>query len=166
MPRRTSVRKIRALTLVLAAFITVTITSPAQAISFGKPGGDWPKSWPKELEPYRKTAWTWEHGFGGISYHIHFEKAEEFEAAWPHIVSLKSKGAPLTLVKGPYVRVRLKEDTKGRPAGVIIRPPFDKNADGALATTRIVLVVDGDIIDLNRFRLPPDTPIVDERFKD
>jgi hypothetical protein len=31
--------------------------------------------------------------------------------------------------------------------------------------TYIALVVDGDIVDLNRIPLPPDTPIVDERFK-
>ena len=33
-------------------------------------------------------------------------------------------------------------------------------------TTYIELVVDGEIVDLNRIPLPADTPIVDERFKD
>jgi hypothetical protein len=33
-------------------------------------------------------------------------------------------------------------------------------------TTYIELVVDGDIVDLNRIPLPADTPIIDERFKD
>jgi hypothetical protein len=33
-------------------------------------------------------------------------------------------------------------------------------------TTFIELVVDGQIVDLNRVPLPRDTPIVDERFKD
>jgi hypothetical protein len=28
------------------------------------------------------------------------------------------------------------------------------------------LIVDGEIVDLNRISLPPDTPIIDERFKD
>jgi hypothetical protein len=28
------------------------------------------------------------------------------------------------------------------------------------------LVVDGNIVDLNRIALPADTPIIDERFKD
>jgi hypothetical protein len=32
--------------------------------------------------------------------------------------------------------------------------------------TSIELVVDGDIVNLNRIPLPEDTPIVDERFKD
>jgi hypothetical protein len=31
--------------------------------------------------------------------------------------------------------------------------------------TYIELVVDGDIVDLNRLELPQDTPIVDERFE-
>jgi hypothetical protein len=30
----------------------------------------------------------------------------------------------------------------------------------------IELIFDGDIVDLNRIPLPPDTPIIDERFKD
>ncbi len=34
-----------------------------------------------------------------------------------------------------------------------------------LYTTFIELVVDGEIVDLNRIPLPADTPIVDERFK-
>jgi hypothetical protein len=33
-------------------------------------------------------------------------------------------------------------------------------------TTWIELVVDGDIVDLNRIPLPADTPMIDERFTD
>jgi hypothetical protein len=33
-------------------------------------------------------------------------------------------------------------------------------------TTFLELVVDGEIVDLNRIPLPPDTPIIDERFQD
>jgi hypothetical protein len=33
-------------------------------------------------------------------------------------------------------------------------------------TTYIELVVDGEVVDLNRIPLPADTPIIDERFKD
>ena len=33
-------------------------------------------------------------------------------------------------------------------------------------TTYIELVVDGEIVDLNRIPLPADTPIIDERFTD
>jgi hypothetical protein len=30
----------------------------------------------------------------------------------------------------------------------------------------IELIVDGDVVDLNRIPLPPDTPVIDERFQD
>ena len=33
-------------------------------------------------------------------------------------------------------------------------------------TITIELIVDGEIVDLNRIPLPPDTPIIDERFND
>jgi len=33
------------------------------------------------------------------------------------------------------------------------------------ARTEIELIVDGDIVDLNRIPLPPDTPIIDKRFR-
>jgi hypothetical protein len=33
-------------------------------------------------------------------------------------------------------------------------------------TTFIELVVDGEIVDLNRIPLPADTPIIDERFEE
>jgi hypothetical protein len=67
--------------------------------------GMWPGSWPKELEPYREQALTIEMfgspGAHETCYDIQFDSREEFEKAWPHILTLSSKGAPLTLVKGP-----------------------------------------------------------------
>jgi len=145
--------------------------------------GTWPKSWPGELEPLRKQARSLE---GPMvlqrHYEIPFTKRDEFEAAWPHLLKVKSKGAPLILVRGP------KTDFFAvKPAGVLIHSPpagTDKranpeaplpgpgwedttNARGRwMWTTFIELVVDGDIVDLNRIPLPADTPIIDERFKD
>jgi hypothetical protein len=37
---------------------------------------------------------------------------------------------------------------------------------GQEGTPYLELVVDGDLVDLNRIPLPADTPIIDERFKD
>ena len=34
-----------------------------------------------------------------------------------------------------------------------------------LARIEIQLVVGGDVVDLNRIQLPPDTPIIDMRFE-
>jgi hypothetical protein len=141
--------------------------------------GAWPKSWPAELEPLRKQARTYE---GPVRlyrfYLIPFTKREDFEAAWPHLLKVKSKGVPIVLVRGP------KTDFFAvQPAGVIIRtPPVNEapgpengvsitdaqKADGEWRTkaSYIELVVDGEIVDLNRIALPADTLIIDERFKE
>jgi len=34
------------------------------------------------------------------------------------------------------------------------------------ARTEVELIVDGNVVDLNRISLPPDTPIIDKRFAD
>jgi hypothetical protein len=121
--------------------------------------GTWPKSWPKELEPLRKQASTFE---GPVLPHQHyaipFTKREEFESAWPHILKVKSKGTAIRLVRGPNFFLG------GHKAGVVIHSPPPGQGDDD-AGTYIELVVDGDIVDLNRIALPADTPIVDERFK-
>ena len=140
--------------------------------------GIWPESWPKELEPLRKQSRTFE---GPEQLHrrylIPFTKREEFEAAWPHLLKTKSKGAPIILMRGPTT-----DFFEVKPAGVLIQTPpiqTDKIANPEtplpgemdvrtkwMNATFIELVVDGKIVDLNRIPLPPDTPIVDERFKE
>src|SRR5262249_51552667 len=109
-------------------------------------------------------------------YQIPFTKREEFEAAWPHFLTVKSKGAPIILVRAPKT-----DFFEIKPAGVLIHSPpphQDKRVHPEepidstdirarwMWTTFIELVVDGDIVDLNRIALPADTPIIDERFKD
>jgi hypothetical protein len=138
--------------------------------------GMWPGSWPKELEPLRKQARTYE---GPIDtdrrYLISFTNRDEFESAWPHILKVKSQGAPIILMRGPKT-----DFFEVKPAGVLIKAPptrGDKPANPETPlpgemdartkwrnTTYIELVVDGQIVDLNRIPLPPDTQIVDERF--
>lgn len=142
-----------------AGLALAMLAGTAWAISFGGPGGEWPTTWPKELEPLRKQAWTWEHDFTGLSYDIPFANREEFEAAWPHLLSLKGEGASLTLLRGDHLRVG-----KGGNAGVCMCPqPSGKDQEMVMT---IRLVVDGEIVDLNRIELPKDTPIIDERFKE
>jgi hypothetical protein len=140
--------------------------------------GMWPESWPKELEPLRKQARTFEGPLDADRrYLIPFTKQEDFESAWPHLLKVKSKGAPIILVRGPKT-----DFFEVKPAGVLIKCPparTDKLAKPETPlpgqmdvrtkwsnTTYIELVVDGQIVDLNRIPLPPDTPIIDERFKD
>ena len=120
--------------------------------------GSWPKSWPTELEPLRKQSRT----FVGPrqparAYAIPFTDRDKFESVWPHILAVKSKGTSLRLMRGP--NFFLGGDSN---AGVVILcPPRDESDEPA----QVCLVVDGKIVDLNRIPLPPDTPIVDERFK-
>jgi hypothetical protein len=104
-------------------------------------------------------------------YAIRFTSREQFESAWPHILKVKSEGAPVFLVRGPSF---LGEDRTGV---VVHSPPTDDVDDSAepipvkevaqtrINTTYIELVVDGEIVDLNRIPLPPDTPIIDQRFE-
>jgi len=144
--------------------------------------GDWPVTWPKELEPLRKQARTL---VGPVAENRHFAitftKREELEAAWPHLLKVRSEGAPVILVRGPNFFLR-----DGAKAGVVIHcPPLEKGKvngkaeekfEGkgeaglwkgrSLIATYIELVVDGEIVDLNRIAFPADTPIVDQRFKD
>jgi hypothetical protein len=123
-------------------------------------------TWPRELERLRKQASTFEGPKAPYQhYAIPFTKREEFEAAWPHILEVKSQGAGIRLVRAP--NFFLGERSK---AGVVVHcppPPGQayKNADPK-DQTYIELIVDGDIVDLNRIFLPADTPITDERFKD
>jgi len=68
------------------------------------------------------------------------------------------------LVRGPTFF--LGEHVK---AGVVVHCPPAGQADNPAtpeAPIYVELVVDGDVVDLNRMPLPADTPIIDERFKD
>ena len=167
--------------------------------------GTWPNSWPTELEQYRNQAQTHgvAHGINEDVHEISFTKREEFERAWPHILKLKSKGAPLILERSPSsygvsgstakqgVRILcpshglstgssedkmlkagppwpdyLKSESGELPEYVDSRDgkwiPTDK---GVRARTDIVLIIDAEIVDLNRIQLPPNTPVIDNRFK-
>lgn len=160
--------------IVMLAAAACCLVCPVQADYGVSDAGTWPESWPKELEPLRKQSRTLEGPL--ILYrffHIPFTKRDQFEAAWPHLLKVKSKGAPIILVRAPKTDFFAIE-----PAGVLIHaPPADTTepeepfpGDGEarsrwIRTTYIELVVDGDIVDLNRIALPADTPIVDERFR-
>jgi hypothetical protein len=160
----------------LAAAACFAVPSSAYALYTVSFTGDWPKSWPAELEPLRKQSRTLVGPEGeNRHYAIPFSKREEFEAAWPHLMKVKTKGAPIILVRGPNFFLG---DSK---AGVVVHCPPEGQAKNPatpeapiagvtnvrerwMYATYIELVVDGEIVDLNRIPLPADTPIVDERF--
>ena len=161
--------------LALIAFCTACST--AYALYSVSNEGEWPKTWPKELEPLRKQARTYVGPTLPQPHHaISFTKREDFEAAWPQILKVKSKGAPIFLRRGPLFFGEMN-------AGVCVHCPppqsaghvqpekpvsgYDiKNPSCWMFTNYIDLVVDGEIVDLNRIPLPDDTPIIDERFQD
>ncbi|MHC4113132.1 MAG: hypothetical protein ACYSWZ_23325, partial [Planctomycetota bacterium] len=78
--------------------------------------GAWPKNWPKELEPLRKQSRSLVHSQYCI-HEIGFTSRAKFEAAWPHILAVKSKEAPLILLRSPNSYRNMSEPIK---AGVRI----------------------------------------------
>jgi hypothetical protein len=156
-------------TVCLAAIACFALSSAAYADYLVQDKGTWPESWPQELEPLRGQARTLEGPLVPLlHYAIPFTKREEFESAWPHLLKVKSPGAPIVLRRGPSFW--LGSETS---AGVCVHTPpagekpiaDAKNVGGHWQKTiYIELIVDGDIVDLNRISLPPDTPIIDERF--
>jgi hypothetical protein len=88
----------------LVALLVVSVTcGVCHAIVTTIDRGTWPESWPKELEGCRRQAKTVQvaHGIQETVYEIPFDSREEFEKAWPHVLKLKSRGAPLILEKSP-----------------------------------------------------------------
>jgi hypothetical protein len=162
--------------VLVVAVLALCMSGTAYALYSVADKGLWPDTWPKELEPLRKQSRTLEGPLlPQLHYEIPFTKRDEFEAAWPHLLKVKSKGAPIILVRSPLTRVFKLS------AGVVIHtPPRKTNRDANpeapipgsdnarsrwMWTNYIELVVDGDIVDLNRIPLPADTPIIDERFE-
>jgi hypothetical protein len=112
-----------------------------------------------------------------VIHHIPFTERDDFEAAWPQLLKVKTKGAPIVLVRSPGEHWHFGKAKAGvlihcPPGGVdpdeprLPKPEFEGRRGQWLWTTHIELVVDGKIVDLNRIRLPAGTPIIDERFKD
>jgi hypothetical protein len=68
--------------------------------------GTWPDSWPEELELYRNQAKTMDVGTfpmdrREIIHEISFATHEDFRKAWPHILKVRSPGAPIFIERGP-----------------------------------------------------------------
>jgi hypothetical protein len=157
--------------ITILAAIALFSTCPLYADYTVENRGSWPDDWPKELETLREQSRTLEGPTRpSLHYAIPFTKRHEFEAAWPKLLKVKTKGAPIVLRGGPSFWLGNEKN-----AGVCVHTPLEGQvpiADGKDAkgnwekTIYIELIVDGEIVDLNRILLPPDTPIIDERFKE
>ena len=163
-------------TALLAAAAVCGLCSAAHALYRVHDSGKWPTSWPRQLEPLRKQARTYVGPMVDQQhYAIRFQHREEFEAAWTQLLKVKTKGAPVFLVRAPSYFLG-----EGVRAGVIVHSPPAGQADNPntpeapirgvtslrerwMNTTYLEVVVDGDVIDPNLIRIPTKTPIFDER---
>jgi hypothetical protein len=164
--------------ILLAAIAFCLAGSAAWALWSVSDHGAWPQTWPKQLESLRAQSGTMQGGIANlVIHHIPFKDRESFEAAWPHLLSVKTNGAPIILMPGSTPHWHFGPTKAGVmihcPSGGVDRPELAKPIDGVQNihmrwhnTTYIELFVDGDVVDLNRIQLPPDTPIIDKRFKD
>jgi hypothetical protein len=161
------------ITVFLAAIAFIAVCSAVYADYSLVHEGQWPQSWPKELEPLREQATTFEGPMApALHYFIPFTDRKQFESAWPHILKVKTQGAPLFLLRSPYTWLGKMDAgvlVHCPPAGTkpeAIPPGEGNNMYRLLRANYIELVVDGKIVDLNRIPLPSDTPIIDKRFKE
>jgi hypothetical protein len=115
--------------------------------------GLWPDAWPEPLERVRQQARTLDNGLFAV-HEIPFNTPKEFEALWPHLLTVKRPNAPLVLLRGPNKWL-------GEPVKAGVRLRCRKTGK----PTTFELIVDGKIVDLNRIPLPAETPIVDKRFE-
>lgn len=173
--------------------------------------GRLPDSWPKQLRQAKLPVRTIRVGHRIVEtvYEIEFDKREDFERMWPHILKLADKGSRLILHDSPSTYdvtgtsmkagVRILCPDRGKvkfPDGrvLLIGPPWPRSVrsfSGALpeyviarngrwvpyasqdpraagyrryrARVDVVLVVDGNIVDLNRIHLPKRVTLVDKR---
>ena len=104
---------------------------PAHAFVTFDDFGRWPKDWPEKLEPYREHSLTANFSVAAnevMFYQIPFFDREEFEKLWPALLSLKSKGAPITLVRvspdtGLFGKTGDEDWSNARPCVRVIGPP-------------------------------------------
>ena len=166
-------------TVVCVALCVLCFASPAFALFVVTKKGLWPKNWPDQLETLREKSVTYEGPKRPFRcYAIPLNTREEFESIWPHIVKVKSPGAPIVLRRGPsywFGGENGRWFDGEKKTGVCIHTPpegdtpttgYQIRRESLEQTIYIELIVDGEIIDLNRIQLPPDTPIIDERFKE
>ncbi len=87
-------KSIALLTLTLGGAATICFA----LVTTSEPG-TWPESWPRELENFRQHGRTFSYSSQTeeCAHEIAFPSREAFEKAWPHLLKVKSKGAPLIL---------------------------------------------------------------------
>lgn len=153
--------------LFVAIFSCLLCHSASAILIVGR--GNWPATWPKELGPLRQRSQT--VAGPSLAHQVHsipFAKREDFEAAWPHLLKVKTPGTSIILRKsraaqdgkGRWIGVRIESDPQGQPSAEQLKTG---QRDDRVTLT---LYVDGEVVDLNRIPLPANTSFLDERFQD
>lgn len=158
---------IRRSALLMAALLCGFFGSTAYGILVVSKG-NWPQTWPQELGSLRKQSTTIAGPSLAQQKHIiPFTQREQFEAAWPHLLKVRTPGSAITLRQvsstkptdsGQRAHARVLVQVSPRPRE---QPAADVRPEDSVT---IVVYVDGNVVDLNRIELPADTPIIDERF--
>ena len=154
----------------LLGLVAVCLTCVVRGDYSVESRGSWPEDWPDELDSLRPQARTFEGPLQPLlHYAIPFEDRETFEAASPHLLKVKTAGAPIVLRRGPNFWL------EGGAAGVCIHSPPagvepvaanpPANRERPESANYLELIVDGKIVDLNRIAFPSDTLIIDQRFE-
>lgn len=70
-------------------------------VIFPSKTGNWPKDWPAELEPLRKSSRTLDCATGTQEhiYTIPIPDKKTFDAIWPALLKVRTPGSPLTLYR-------------------------------------------------------------------
>jgi hypothetical protein len=161
--------------IVILIALALALAPPVFALYDVIEHGAWPKTWPPELEKLRDKARTYIGPEAQFEHHeISFTDRDEFESAWPHLLKVKSAGAPVILLRGPNTwlnKVEAGVRIHTPPGGVEGKPELERPLRGEandpqhwMWTKYLELIVDGKIVDLNRIKLPENTPIIDRRF--
>lgn len=166
---------------ILAPLAFVIVASHLHADVTIENKGRWPDTWPKELDSLRETSRTIEGPLAGfLRYEIPFSERDTFESAWSHLLKVRNPESPIILIRSPYTGTGVTKGNSMKPGVLISSFPFaSSTADTATSdvpaktatpksanTTFFVLVVDGEVVDLNRIPLPENTYIQDDRFND
>jgi hypothetical protein len=130
-------------------FLVVLIALQAPLSAGARPFinyGDWPESWPKELDPLRDRSNTI---IGGLFtepkqdyYDIPLESLSEFEQYWPSLLKVRSKGSPISVgrLSAPATSSSTKPVALVRiyvpPANFPQTPPMCDEAGNAVSEER------------------------------
>jgi len=136
--------------------VILFVTATASGLMLKKNRGDWPTTWPKELEPLRDTATTYQMMTGTHEdmHVITFKDRSTFEQAWPAILKVRSPHSPLTLhrtksdsksnTKNTTPKVRILTPSRGySKLSKLVKPSLTNVGSGTITQRDMMLALMG-----------------------